>query len=160
MRLRGRRVGIDPILERWRWDGGSEALFLRANRVAAARAAPTLARGRPVIFDGNFYWSRAVDDLLRRLPYPGAVFRLDVPLAECIVRDRGRRRPYGAAAARAVYAKAARVDRGLRIDGRRPVPRIVAEIVARLPRSAAGHGRPARRPAGPRRAQRPRRGRR
>ncbi len=132
-RIGGTVVSIDAILEEDRWDGGSEALFLRANRVAVERARPVLARGRPVVVDGNFYWSRPLSDLARRLRVPHLVVTLVVPLAECIVRDGGRTPSHGPAATRTVFRKAARVRAGIRIDGTPPVDRIVAAIGARLP---------------------------
>lgn len=129
---------IDALLEEDRWDGGSEALFLRTNRAAVERARPHLRAGRPVVFDGNFYWPRVLADLARRLRVPHRVVTLDVPLAVCLARDAGRAHSYGAAATRAVFRKAARVRARTRVDGTRPVPEIVAAIVALLP---TGHRR-------------------
>ena len=141
-RLDARLVSVDPILDRWRWDGGSERLFLRANRLVLERAASSLRRGRPVVIEGNFYWRRVLDDLLERLPVRATIVRLDLPVATCAARDRQRRRPHGAEAAAAVYAKVARVRRGIRIDARPPVPDVVAAIEARLPPVGRPRGRP------------------
>ncbi len=150
-RLGARPISIDPILERWRWDGGSERLFLRANRAAVARALPWLVRGVPVVLEGNFYWVRVLDDLAERLPYPHRTFTLKVPLDVCIERDRHRARSYGAKAARAVFRKASRVRRGIPVDGSGTIPAVVREIVGRtisLRRSGPeGGATPRRRPA-------------
>ena len=130
-------IPVDDLLDELGWDGGSERLFLRANDVIARRARPVLANGRRVIIDGNFYWRSALDDLSARLPYPGHVFRLEVPLATCIERDRDRTESHGAVAAREVYVKVARVPIGERIDGRPPVAVIVRAIRAALDRDPA-----------------------
>jgi predicted kinase len=139
--LRGKVVSIDAILEDDVWDGGSEALFLRANAVAARHAEPLLRRGTPVVVDGNFYWSSALDDLARRLPYPHAVFSLEAPLDVCIARDRGRSPTYGAEAATEVYEKVARVRRGIPVDGTQELSGIVRAICAELPRALSQSAR-------------------
>jgi predicted kinase len=129
-------IGIDEIIEP-EWDGGSESLFLRANRVAAERAAPLLARGRPVILEGNFYWRSALEDLEARLPFPHRVLTFAVPLEVCIERDRTRPYSHGEAAAREVFEKVGRVRAGREIDGTREVSHVVEEIRGELPGRSA-----------------------
>jgi tRNA uridine 5-carbamoylmethylation protein Kti12 len=131
--LRAEVVPIDEILELYEWDGGSETLFLKANVVAAERARASLSRGVPVILDGNFYWDRVIDDLVDRLPYRHRVFSLRVPLEVCVARDHGRSLSYGAEAVGEVFEKAARVTRGIPLDGTREVEAVVAEVRSRLP---------------------------
>jgi predicted kinase len=132
--IAGRVVSIDAILEEMEWDGGSESLFLRANEVATRKARDALDHGVPVVFDGNFYWQSALDDLAGRLPFPHRVFRLDVPLEVCVERDRHRAPSYGEEATREVFEKVARVRSGIPIDGSRPVAEIVRAMVSRIPR--------------------------
>jgi adenylate kinase family enzyme len=127
-------VEIDSLLERYEWDGGSEALFLRTNEDAARAARPSLDRGRPAVFDGNFYWRSAVDDLGRRLPFPHVVYALRVPLDLCIARDRARELAYGEEATRAVFAKVGPIPGEVPVDGTRELARIVEEIRADLGR--------------------------
>ena len=91
--------------------------------------------GRPVLFDGNFYYEAQLDDLVGRLRFRHYIFRLDAPLAVCIARDGHRRPPHGAQAAQEVYAKAATVGRGIGIDATVPVDTMVDEIVSHLPRT-------------------------
>jgi len=126
-------VCIDPILESWEWDGGSESLFLRANVVAAQKGRVILGRGIPVIFDGNFYWRSVIDDLVARLPFDHRVFTLKVPLQVCIERDRARSHSYGEEGAREVFEKVARFDYGVSIDAAGNVPSVVSAIRAQLP---------------------------
>ena len=132
--IRGRVVSIDEILETLEWDGGSERLFLRANDRAAAEARDAAAAGRPVVFDGNFYWRRVIDDLARRLGWPHVVVTLRVPRSICVVRDRDRPHSYGATAVRDVYARVARVRAGIPIDATGSVAQTVDRIRAWLPR--------------------------
>jgi predicted kinase len=133
--LGGAVVAIDAILELDEWDGGSEALFLRANRIAADRAPPVLRAGQPVIVDGNFYWQSAIDDLAHRIPFPHAVFTLEVPVELCIERDRARPHSYGEDATREVFEKVARVKTGIPIDGMQEVPEILDQMRPHFPRT-------------------------
>lgn len=143
-RLRGAYVSIDQILEAHDlWDVGALSEFLRANDVAVDCAAPFLRAGRPVIFDGNFYWKAQIEDLVGRLEFPYRIFTLAAPLAVCIERDAGRAAPHGAEAARKVYAKTIRFDCGTRVDANHPLSNVVENLLLRLenwvPRSS---GRP------------------
>lgn len=136
--IEGHVVSIDSILERHgleEWESGyiSERSFRRANDFAIEEALPHLRAGRSVIFDGNFYYRSAIDDLLGRLPRPHQVFTLKAPVAECRQRDARRAVPLGEEAVEEVFAKVAEVDYGIDIDAGRPVPAIVAELVRRLP---------------------------
>jgi thymidylate kinase len=130
--LRGPVISIDELLERYEWDGGSEELFLRTNEPAAEEARRPLANGAPVVFDGNFYWPRVVEDLAGRLPYPHVVFLLDVPLQICIARDRTRPYSYGEKATREVFARVSLVRFGVPVDGTRPLEAIVGDMVDHL----------------------------
>lgn len=126
--LGGASIAIDPILERWKWDGGSEELFLRANQVAASEARPLLEEGTPVVFDGNFYWRSVIEDLEGLLPFPHRIFDLRVPLEVCIERDRSRPLSYGEEAVREVFAKVASFPCGTPVDGTRPVSLVVEHL--------------------------------
>lgn len=142
-RIGGRYLSIDRILEEHdleRWAGGyiSEASFLAANDIAIATARRVLARGRPVVVDGNFYWRTAIEDLEERLPAPHLVVSLRLPLAACIARDAGRPRSFGAQAVRDVFAKVRTVDYGTAIDAGGPV----VAVVRRLTRAARAAGLP------------------
>ncbi|MGA8543571.1 MAG: ATP-binding protein [Thermoplasmata archaeon] len=135
--LGARYVSIDGILDRpgvEEWDGEriTEASFLRVNRIAAADAGPLLARGIPVIFDGNFYYESQVEDLIRALSSPHEIFTLTAPLEECIARDRQRGHSYGAGATRDVFELVGRFAVGIAVDARRPISATVEEIVERV----------------------------
>ncbi len=136
-------VSIDRILDdRGLWYSGRLSEFLRANRFAAARAAPWLARGVPVVFDGNFYWKAQIADLVARLDRPPYVFTLRAPRSLCIARDAARRPSHGRAAVIAVYAKSTRFASGRTIDATGSAAAAVRAVVARLPeRVAPGRSR-------------------
>ncbi|MGA8664234.1 MAG: ATP-binding protein [Thermoplasmata archaeon] len=124
-------LSIDRILEQeGLWVAGRLSEFLRANTFAAAEAEGFLARGTPVVFDGNFYWKTQLEDLAARLRYPHFVFTLNAPLRVCIERDRRREHPYGSQATREVYAKSTKFDYGVGLDATRPVPSLVREIAS------------------------------
>ena len=129
-------VSIDEIVDK-DWDGGSVRLFVRANRVVAARAREDLARGRRVGFDGCFYWRPQITDLERRLPFAHRVFTLKAPLSVCIERDSGRRTSYGAEATQQVYRKGTRFERGIPIDASRDIDLTVRQIRSHLPPAGA-----------------------
>lgn len=120
-----------PVVEA-EWDGGSKALFLKANLGAVEMALPHLRRGRSVIFDQNFYWKGVILDLEKRLPVPLKVFTLKLPLAECILRDRDRKLSSGEQAAREVFTKVDRFEYGIPIDATQPLPAVVRAIRAHL----------------------------
>jgi predicted kinase len=128
---------IDQILderglEEWDEDCISLKSFLRANEFAAVMAQGCLAKGTPVIFDGNFYWETQIEDLIDRLDYRHYVFTLRAPLSVCIERDSHRDPSYGAEAAREVYAKSTGFQWGIGIDATRPIDSVVGEILSRL----------------------------
>ncbi|MCI4349918.1 MAG: hypothetical protein L3K15_00145 [Thermoplasmata archaeon] len=130
----GARISIDRILDgQGLWVEGRLSEFLRANKFAVEAARAYLRRGTAVIFDGNFYWKRQIEDLIRRLPPRHFDFTLKAPLEVCVERDRRRASPHGARAAAQVYAKTTRFDWGIGIDATRPPDDVVREIVSRLP---------------------------
>jgi predicted kinase len=132
-RLRAEYVSIDQILdERGLWDSGRLTEFLRANDFAVQRARPILASGRPVVFDGNFYWKTQIADLVARLPARAYVFTLRAPVGVCIERDAGRPLSHGADATRAVFAKTRRVAWGVEVGATGPLASVVQSVVAYL----------------------------
>ena len=143
-------IEIDPILEEWEWDGGSESLFLRANRVAGDRAQALLNRGIPVILDGNFYWQSALKELANRLDFPSTVFSLKAPVEVCIRRDAARAHSFGPESTREVFEKTERFDYGISIDANRPVETIVRDLLNRLRAEELAKGEKLQESSGPR----------
>ncbi|MGI0129371.1 MAG: AAA family ATPase [Thermoplasmata archaeon] len=127
-------LSIDRILDDHHlWNEGRRSEFLRANTFAVELATASLARGAPVVLDGNFYWKSVIDDLIRRLPYRHYVFTLDAPLAVCIERDRRRERPHGSDATRAVYAKSTAFHYGIKVDASGSIGSVLRDLRTRLP---------------------------
>jgi predicted kinase len=152
-RLPGEYISIDEILDDHHlWVEGRLSEFLAANLIAARRAAPVLATGTPVVFDGNFYWKGQIDDLVGRLDHDPYTVTLDAPLDVCVARDARRDPPHGAEAARAVYRKSTAFEYGTVVRADRPVRAVVRSILDLLPTTlppAAGAAR--RGPRDPRR---------
>ncbi len=144
--IHGAHVSIDRILdEQGLWESGRLSEFLRANTFAIDRARKILARGTPVIFDGNFYWRSQIEDLIGRLDDLHHVVTLRAPLKVCIERDAQRHRPHGREAAREVYAKVTRFEIGIAVDARGSPEAVVRKILSRLDLDEAGSGLPRRR---------------
>lgn len=149
--IAGSRIAIDQILEEYdleRWDEDciSEASFLEANGIAARRAMTDLQRGVPVVIDGNFYWKSAVEDLVRRLPFPHLVLTLKAPLSVCVARDAMRAPPHGPDAAQEVYAKTTSFDYGILLDATGSVDHVVGTILEELRRAGLPGAEPRRKP--------------
>jgi tRNA uridine 5-carbamoylmethylation protein Kti12 len=137
--LGAKYVSVDRILEEpgvEEWDAAaghySERAFLRTSELAAERARVILDQGKPVIFDGNFYWQSQITDLVGRLPFPHHVFTLQAPLDLCIQRDGKRVLPHGREAAEKVYAKSTEFEWGVGIDATPSVERVVSNILAQI----------------------------
>jgi len=149
----GDHIYIDRLLEEhgleeWDEDRISLRSFLSANSFGIERAKKVLAQSRPVIFDGNFYWGEAIEDLANRLTYKHFIFTLQAPLSVCIQRDSQRPLPkegaepkagdsLGVEAATQVYSMVSQVNRGISIDATGPVDATVAEILRHLGSKAA-----------------------
>jgi predicted kinase len=143
--LRGGWISVDAVLEEEdleQWEDGyiSETSFLRSNAFVVERATPWWAKDAPVVVDGNFYWASQVEDLTRRWSVPWVVFTLRAPRSTCLERDAHRKRPLGEESVRDVFAKVVSFESGIPVDATRPLPAIVADLMARI--RARGLGRP------------------
>jgi adenylate kinase family enzyme len=132
-KLKAKHIAIDNVLDEnniEEWENGYVALrsFLKANEISAGRAKKDLEQGTPVIFDGNFYFKKQIEDLIRRLKFPHYIFTLKAPLEVCIARDSQRKTSFGKEAAEAVHKKVAEFDYGINIDVTQPLDKIVKEI--------------------------------
>jgi len=107
----------------------SQKSFKKANELIVPEAIKVLKQGKPVVFDGNFYWKSQIDDLISKLDFPHYVFTLKAPLEVCIARDKARKKTHGEDAARAVYAKAIEFDYGQVIDINRPLDVCINDIL-------------------------------
>src|SRR3990167_8456887 len=106
----------------------SQRSFIKANEIIAPDAKRILDSGKPVVFDGNFYWKSQIEDLIKRLDYPHYVFTLKAPLEVCIERDRKRRKTHGKIAAKEVYKKSTEFTYGIVININRPLKECIKEI--------------------------------
>jgi len=77
--------------------------FLKANKLILPKAKQVLGKadgkvlgkadgsGKPVVFDGCFYWKEQLDDLKEALKCKVFVFSLHASLDECVRRNKSRR---------------------------------------------------------------------
>jgi predicted kinase len=113
----------------------SQKSFIKANEIIAPEVEKFLHSGKPVVFDGNFYWRSQIDDLIGRLDFPHYVFTLKAPLETCIERDSSREKTHGVDAASAVYKKSTEFNYGIVIDVNRPIDDCLTEIISHLPKN-------------------------
>lgn len=128
-------IEIDDILDEYHLtedqeDGYiSQKSFIAANEIVRGRVTEILESGKPVIFDGNFYWKSQVEDLVERLQFSHHIFTLKAPLEVCIERDSKREYSHGKDAALVVYNKTGEFDYGVLIDATQPIDQTVSEIL-------------------------------
>ncbi len=118
-RLNGCYISVDAVLAEHGLDQVKNGIparnFIRANELALPLARQALAEGKPVIFDGNFYYKSPIWHLRRSLPPPLVIFNLLAAVETCIERDQGRARVYGVDAASWVHYLVSRFEMGIPI---------------------------------------------
>ena len=83
--LKAKYFAVDKILDNHDLTKEQEAgfisqkSFIKANEIIARKAKLSLDNGKPVVFDGNFYWKSQIEDLISRLDFPHYVFTLKAP---------------------------------------------------------------------------------
>ena len=110
----------------------SQKSFIRVNKIIALEAKRILERGKPIVFDGNFYWKSQIEDLIRRLDCRYYIFTLKASVEMCIARDAQRGKTHGEDAARAVYEKSTEFDYGIVVDITKSLDKSVEEIISYL----------------------------
>jgi broad-specificity NMP kinase len=111
----------------------SQKSFFKVNEVISKEAKPLLKKGKPIVFDGNFYWKSVLDDLISKIKSPHYVFTLKAPLRVCIERDSKRDKTHGKDAAQAVYKKSTSFTYGTTIDTEGKTPeQTVKEILKHI----------------------------
>jgi len=114
----------------------SQKSFFKANEIIVERAEKFLRRGKPVIFDGNFYWKSAIEDLISRLDYANLVFTLKASVDTCIARDEERGKTHGEMVARVVHKKSTSFDYGIVIDTESKTPEKTLSEIEKVIRSS------------------------
>jgi predicted kinase len=140
-RLGGDYISIDEVLAENGLDQVEDGIpagnFIRANELLLPGANASLAAGRAVVLDGNFYYISQISHLNPRLRTHLHVFTLHAPLEVCIRRDEARERVYGVDSATWVYYLAGRVKTGTVIETEhKSAEEVVEEILARLFKTA------------------------
>ncbi len=131
--LKAEYFAIDKFLDDAE-EGGfiSQKSCIRANVKLALHAKRILSKDRPVIFDGNFYWTSQIKDLINRLDFPRYVFTLRAPLKVCIARDSARRKHCGVDATRVVFKKSTEFDYGIVINVDRSLQVCLKELISNM----------------------------
>ncbi|OGY46525.1 MAG: hypothetical protein A3A24_03845 [Candidatus Buchananbacteria bacterium RIFCSPLOWO2_01_FULL_46_12] len=111
----------------------AEKSFLKVNKILAPTAKKYLAQGRPVIFDGNFYYQSAIKDLIKKFKFQSFVFTFKVPMALCLKRDQFRAKTHGPDAVKAVYKKSTAFKFGMVVDATKSVDQTIKKILLCLP---------------------------
>jgi tRNA uridine 5-carbamoylmethylation protein Kti12 len=138
-KLKAEVFAVDRVLDEFGLTKDKEAgyisqkSFFKANEIIAERAKKFLDNGKNVIFEGNFYWKSAIEDLISKLNYPHHVFTLKASVETCIARDEERGKTHGEDAARAVHKKSTEFTYGTVIDTENKTAQdVVNEIEKRL----------------------------
>ncbi len=127
-------ISIEEILEKfnleeWEHDHISETSFLSANEIAVKEAKEYLYSGKPVIFDGDFYFRQVVVGLTNGLSkFRRVVITLTLPLVECIRRDASRSLVLGEEGTRMVYKKSTEFRIGTEVNASKSLNEVVASI--------------------------------
>ena len=93
--LNGYHICLDTILHEHNLDHISDTCipeynFLEANKIIIPLAQETLAAGKVVIFDGNFYHKKQLDDLIAQLQLPHMIYTIKASLETCLLRNKKR----------------------------------------------------------------------
>jgi len=121
--------GLDVI----EGDGISAANFIKGNEQVLPEATAKLAAGVPVVFDGCFYRKEQLEHLESNLPGPHFVFSLQLPLEECLRRNRLRPAPMPDGAVSAVYKMVGAVEIGEAVETiGKSAQQVAAEICQRV----------------------------
>mgnify|MGYP001229105489 CR=1 FL=1 len=111
----------------------SQKSFIKANKIIIPKVKDYLLDGKPVVFDGNFYWKSQIEDLIKRLDFPNYIFTLKSPLKVCIQRNKQRKKVYSEEAVKVVYKKSTEFKYGTTIDITKPLNQCVKKIISYLP---------------------------
>ncbi len=138
-RLNAEYISMDSILEEHglaKTDSDYTADdFVKANEIIIPHAKKLLAKGKIVIFDGNFYFKKQIDHLIKNISATYFVFTLKAPLETCIARDKSREQGCGEEAAKAVYGLVSKLDYGTIIDtSKKNIEQTIQEILSYLPK--------------------------
>jgi len=137
-KLNAKYFSIDEILAKNKLDHvGGRCIplenFVKCNEIILARAKSAIAKGIPVVFDGNFYHKGHITHLITKLKAPHKVFTLKAPLSVCIARDAKRKNSYGKWPVIAVHNLVNKTKYGKTINtNKKTSEQVVNEIVTLL----------------------------
>ncbi len=135
--LNAEYISIDKVLSENKLDQVEndipEKNFIKANEIILPKVQEMLSKGKPIVFDGNFYFYTQISHLIENLEGRYYIFTLDASIGTCIRRDAQREKPCGEDAAKAVYSLVTRVNYGQKISTEnKSIEQIVEEIKNQL----------------------------
>ncbi|MBN1246179.1 MAG: AAA family ATPase [Anaerolineae bacterium] len=139
-RLSALRISLDDVLSTHGLDQVEEERiplrnFVRANALAMPAARQALSDGRPVIFDGSFYYEEQIDHLVDSLLQtsdlegPPIIVTLSTRLEIYLVPEGEGEAPDKTEVATVVHDPALQAEAGAPVDA---VERLVAQVLAAL----------------------------
>ncbi len=140
--LRGKYVSIDLLLAKKGLDKVDKksnrillANFIKAADSVLPELKSSLKKG-PIILDGNFYHREQIAHLMKSLDCEFYIFTLKASLEVCMLRDSGRKKPYGKSATKAVYALVSKLNYGKSINTKtKTSAEVIKEILKYLPKN-------------------------
>lgn len=135
--LNAEYISIDKVLSENKLDQVEDDIpeknFIKANEIILPKVQEILSKGKPIVFDGNFYFYTQISHLIENLEGRHYIFTLDASIGTCIRRDAQREKPCGEDAARAVHSLVSRVNYGQKISTEnKSIEQIVEEIKKQL----------------------------
>ena len=103
--------------------------FIKTNELILQKVRDYLESGKPIILDACFYYKEAIQHIENNIEYPGFVFTLKVPVAECIKRDKNRENSYGKGSVIYIHSIVSEFDYGHNIDVTQSVEESVNQII-------------------------------
>jgi broad-specificity NMP kinase len=108
--------------------------FLKADGLMIPKFREKLEKGI-IIIDGNFYFKRHINDLVKKMNSSHFIFTLKANLQACINRDKTRKDCLGKKDIRDVFKFVSAFDSGISINtNNKSVENIVKEIISYLPK--------------------------
>lgn len=124
------KVMTDNRLDKIEGDGISTGNFVKANSIVLPLALEALKSGRSVVFDGCFYRTGQIEDLLKKLPFKHYIFTLYASLEECLKRNAKRLNPLKEKEIKQVYKLVKSLKVGIKIDTTgKGINDVIAEIM-------------------------------
>lgn len=138
--LNAELISIDHLLEKYKdevpkneWGDILLPGFIAVNNHIKDEIEERLKKGQIFIFDGNFYYKEALEDLISKLNFKNYVFTLKASLETCMLRNNNRSNSRSEIAAKGIYKITTKFDYGINIQTEdKSIDEVVKEIKSYL----------------------------